>query len=74
MERVLLMFTRQQKPAKMKSISDDVDAIVKHLIAKCGSTWAQACVPSRASQLVNPPRSPKLWECVQRSVQNGTLR
>ena len=74
MDRVLLRFRDWQNPATMKSIRDDVDAIVEYLKDKCGSTWAAACVPGRATRLVNPARSPKPWLSVQRAERDGSLR
>ena len=54
----------------MKKIDADVAAVVEHLKATLGATWAQASVPrlQGKSRLVNPPRTPKPWESVNRMV------
>tara|TARA_B110000046_G_scaffold149282_1_gene157416 strand:- start:183 stop:1061 length:879 start_codon:yes stop_codon:yes gene_type:complete len=61
---------RSSKFNKMKKIDADVAAVVEHLKATLGATWAQASVPRLQgnSRLVNPPRTPKPWESVNRMV------
>ena len=55
---------------EMKSITDDVQGIVDHLVKKTlGGTWQAALVPRDHpnGKLVNPPRSPgPMWEAVAR--------
>ena len=60
----------------MKKIEADVAAVVKHLKVTLGATWAQASVPRAQanSRLLNPARTPKPWESVNRMVNaNGGL-
>ena len=67
---------RSSKVNKMKKIEADVAAVVKHLKATLGATWAQASVPRAQanSRLLNPARTPKPWESVNRMVNaNGGL-
>ena len=54
----------------MKKIDADVAAVVEHLKATLGATWAQASVPRQQanSLLVNPARTPKPWESRNRMV------
>ena len=54
---------RKTAANNMKKIEEDVQAVVDHLKAKLGSTWAQASQPrqQKDSLLVNPPRSSKPW-------------
>jgi hypothetical protein len=58
---------------KMKSIEQDVQRVVEHLITKLGSTWAQASVPRQQgnSILVNPPRSSRPWLSRDTMVQRN---
>ena len=50
---------RSSKVNKMKKIEADVAAVVKHLKATLGATWAQASVPRAQanSRLLNPART-----------------
>ena len=55
---------------EMKSITDDVQGIVDHLVKTLGGTWQAALVPRDHpnGKLVNPPRSPgPMWEAVGQS-------
>ena len=64
----LLMANRVRSANEMKSITDDVQGIVDHLVKTLGGTWQAALVPRDHAngKLVNPPRSPRPWEAVAR--------
>ena len=59
-----------QDPQDEEDQLADVAAVVEHLKATLGATWAQASVPRQQanSLLVNPPRTPKPWVSRDRKV------
>ena len=59
----LMKGRRKQTVHRMKKIDRDVQAVVEHLKATLGATWAQASVPrvQANSLLVNPPKSRRPW-------------
>ena len=60
------------QPHKMKKIDSDVQLVKDYLIETLGGTWADACVPREQtdSLLVNPARSPRPWESVERMLED----
>ena len=71
----ILFKHRQKAPGKMKKIEADVNLIFELLKAKLGATWVAACIPreQKDSILVNPPKSPKPWKSVMKSIEDGSF-
>ena len=63
----LFFARRKMAPHKRKKIDEDVQALVKHLVATLGGTWAIASQPrpQMQSRLVNPQRSARPWKTVE---------
>ena len=70
-----LMAQRHRNPAKKVKVDADVQMLVDHLVQTLGGTWAEAGAPSSHSdcKLINPPRSPKPWESIKRSVSDASF-
>ena len=68
----LMMALRKVSPREMKSIQTDVQLVVDHLVDMLGGSWAVALVPRapKDSLLVNPPKSPRPWEAVERLARS----
>ena len=68
-----MLHQRKRSPAKRVKVDKDVQSLVDHLIEKLGGSWDEACVPRdhTDSALISPPRSPKPWESIERSLADG---
>ena len=64
--------TTRDQPRGVKSIAEDVAAIVDHLKDQLGSTWSEACIPreKNGSKLVSPARSVNPWDSIATAIQN----
>ena len=63
----------KQSPATRVKLDADVQMLVNHLKSKLGATWFEAR-RDKPTCLVNPPKSPKVWDAVKRSAVGGDFR
>ena len=70
-----MLSNRVRKVAAMVKIQADVQAVKDHLIKTLGSTWQQAAVPraQKDSLLVNPPKAPRPWQSITRSLNDNSF-
>ena len=63
-----LLAERKREGSKMVKIKEDVQGVVDFLCARVGSTWREVLVAVEwdDTELINPPRSNRPWEAVQR--------
>ena len=73
MEKVLLS-ERKRDGAKMVKIQKDVQGVVDSLCTRVGNTWPEVLVDVEweDTELINPPRSNRLWEAVKRGEDSLT--